>query len=525
MTWLIAGGLAMYFEAVAIAAELRDFPGGSKALAFSIMPTIEALRIIRWPADRLDTLGGYLAYHNITLFTFFLALYLGIQGSRLIRSLEERRDIDFLLATGLARARAAWIRAAATICALLLISLGLGLGTAFALEISGEPDAMGSIITLLAAGICIVPFFGLGFLLSQYFASTRVASGTTSLIIVIIYVVGNISGKYEWLRWFEYLSPFSYANRSRPVVPGFGVDYLSWIGMSIIGLVLVAIAVRIFAHRDVNSVAGPSLHSRTSQKGRRSREIKPSTLTIDMLWRQRIGLFAWPMATTIFISVFMSMMPGVIDIWAKFDFIEQFSLSGFGESVEEQYLAMVYEILPPFLAGYVISQSSIWNAEYVQGRFHLLFSTPLSWTSLLLRRILVVMVISQTMILFSIGAVVISSEIQGSPQYNLGAFRVWAMSSLFVLAFAATNALLVLLLRGRNVTQILSVYIGAAWLVGFMAPYLDWPDWIVRLSIFDAFGHPFVDWPSSTNFSVIIGMILVGITATLILGNRMSKVD
>ena len=78
LTWLVAGGLAMYFEAVAIAAELRDFPGGPVALSRSIMPTIEAMRIIRWPADRLDTLGGYLAYHNITLFNFFLALYLGI---------------------------------------------------------------------------------------------------------------------------------------------------------------------------------------------------------------------------------------------------------------------------------------------------------------------------------------------------------------------------------------------------------------------------------------------------------------
>ena len=85
----------MYFEALAIAAELRDFPGGPEVLAKSIMPTIEAMRIIRWPADRLDTLGGYLAYHNITLFNYFLALYAALQGARLIRRLEETGAVSY----------------------------------------------------------------------------------------------------------------------------------------------------------------------------------------------------------------------------------------------------------------------------------------------------------------------------------------------------------------------------------------------------------------------------------------------
>lgn len=515
----------MYFEAVAIAAELRDFPGGPELLATSIMPTIEALRIIRWPADRLDTLGGYLAYHNVTLFNFFLALYLGIQGSRLIRALEERGDLGFLLSTGMSRVRVAWIRVTSMVFSLLLISLGLGLGTALALSASDEPSTSGAIITLVAGGICILPFFGLGFLISQFLNSARVASGTTSLIIVVIYVVGNISGKYDWLRWFENLSPFAYANKTRPVIPGFGTEYSSWLVMSAVAVILVSIGIQLFKTRDVNSVALAQRAWRKAPTKRRTREIRPHSLISDMLWRQRIGAIAWPLTTTLFIAVFMSLMPGVIDIWSQFDFLEQFVTSGFGETVEEQYLAMVYEILPPFLAGYIIAQSSIWNVEYVQGRLHILFSTPLSWSSLLVKRLTVVMLISQAMILSSIGAVLIASQIQDRDLHLSGAFRVWVMSTLFALAFACTNALLVLVLRGRNVTQVLSVYIGAAWLVGFMSPYLGWPDWIVRLSIFDAFGHPFVSWPSATNLSVISMMIFVGVFATLMIGSRSSKVN
>ncbi len=122
----------MYFEALAIAAELKDYPGGPEILAKSIMPTIEAMRIIRWPADRLDTLGGYLAYHNITLFNYFLALFAALQGARLIRRLEESGDIEFYLAAKTTRTKLLVVRSCAYFSSQLVISFGLGVATAFA---------------------------------------------------------------------------------------------------------------------------------------------------------------------------------------------------------------------------------------------------------------------------------------------------------------------------------------------------------------------------------------------------------
>ena len=514
----------MYFEAVAIAAELRDFPGGSKALATTIMPTIEALRIIRWPADRLDTLGGYLAYHNVTHFNFFLALYLGIQGARLVRLLEERGTVEFILATGLSRARIALIRSASLLFSLVLISLGLGAGTAIALAASGEANTKGAFLTLLAGGICILPFFGLGLLLSQFLRSSRVASGVTSVIITVVYVIGNISGKYRWLQWFEGISPFSYANKSRPIVPGFEVDYKSWLLMACVGLVFVLLSALLLEARDMNSIVAPSLGKEIERQSRRIREIIPTSLERDMLWRQRVGILAWPITTMAFIAVFVSMMPGVIDIWEKFEFLQQFTISGFGSTPEEQYLAMVYEILPPFLAGYLISQGSIWNLEFSQGRLQILLSTPLTWASLIRKRILVSLFVSELIILLSVAAVVISSYRQGIDFYLSGLIRVVTVATLFVLGFAGTISLLVIAMRGKNVTNLLSVYVGAAWLIGFMSPYLGWPDWIVRLSIFDAFGHPFVEWPTLTNFSVIGAMIVIGLSGSIFIGNRSPKV-
>src|SRR5665648_1277255 len=65
-----------------MAVEMKDFPGGSQALAASISASAEAMRPLRWPAERLDTLGGYLTYHNVILFNLILAIYGAVQGAR-----------------------------------------------------------------------------------------------------------------------------------------------------------------------------------------------------------------------------------------------------------------------------------------------------------------------------------------------------------------------------------------------------------------------------------------------------------
>lgn len=520
LAWIIGGALAMYFEAIAIAAELREFPGGPKALAQSIYPTIEGMRIIRWPADRLDTLGGYLAYHNIILFNFFLAIFAAVQGARLIRNLEENRSIEFYLATGLSRSKITTLRSIAYFVSQMVISLCLGLATAFALSASNEPNTSGAVITLLAGGLCIFPFFGLGLLISQFVQSARTAAGTTAIVVTTIYIVDNISGKYEWLSWFKYLSPFYYANLSRPIIPGFNSNYLSWLAMLIIGIVFIGISIWIMKSRDI----GSALIQRAEKNNHRKIGFVPKTLIGDILWRQRFGLFAWVVTVSAFVGVFTGMLTGIVDIWRQFAFLEQFAAFGFGDTPEKQYLALVYEILPPFLAGYVVTQSSKWTSELNQGRVQLLLSAPISWTGLIMRRIAATVIGAELIILFSIATIVAGSKLQNVDTYPEAAFRVFVMSTLFVLAFAAINALLVAILHGKNATQVISIYLGAAWLIGFMAPYLNWPSWLVRLSVFDAFGHPFVEWPGSLNLILIFVMVLPGLVLATRIAERSSKV-
>ncbi len=104
LAWSVGGALAMLGTAAALAAEMEDFPGGPAGLAASVSAGAEAMRLLRWPAERLDTLGGYLTYHNVILFNLFLAIYGLVQGARDIRGAEERGALEEVLATGHTRA-------------------------------------------------------------------------------------------------------------------------------------------------------------------------------------------------------------------------------------------------------------------------------------------------------------------------------------------------------------------------------------------------------------------------------------
>ncbi len=213
-------------------------------------------------------------------------------------------------------------------------------------------------------------------------------------------------------------------------------------------------------------------------------------------------------------------MSGIVEIWEEFAFLQQFSASGFGTTAQEQYLAMVYEMLPPFVAGFLIQQGSKWTSDLNEGRVQLFLSNGISKPALVLKRMIAGVIGCEIIILTSLLVATIGSLMQDAPLNVEAMMRVLLIGTLFALAFAAIVSLLVSILAGRNPTQLLSIYVGAAWMISFMVPYLNWPNWLLRLSIFDAFGHPYVDWPSNLNFVTIFGATVIGVTGTLAISKR-----
>ena len=236
LAWVVGGGLAMFGMAVALATEMDDFPGGAAGLAASVMAGAEALRPLRWPAERLDTLGGYLTYHNVTLYTFALAIYGLVQGARAIRGDEERGSLEEVLATGHPRMAVLRDRALGFAIVVTAICTGLGLAVAAGLAVGGEPDLGGSLITMGTSGLVALAAYALGMLAAQLVGSSRAASGVGAAILSVLYVATNMGERLGPAAAVRFVSPFHYANQSRALVPGYGLDVVA--SLTLLGLAL-----------------------------------------------------------------------------------------------------------------------------------------------------------------------------------------------------------------------------------------------------------------------------------------------
>lgn len=524
LIWVSGGSIAMFFTGLSLAEEMRQYPGGPRALELSVMPAVESMRPIRWPAEHLDTLGGYLNYHNVVLVNFFLAVYAAVQGAKLIRSAEDQHAADLLLSTGVSRRSLLAQRAASLALLLLLIALGIGVGTGAALQVADWPNFGGSVISLLAGGCAAVFGMALGLLVSQFTRTNRAAAGMSALVLTVMYIGNNVSGMFDGTDWIKYLTPFYYANLSRALVPGFSADVGAMALLLSLSAAIVGGAIALFERRD----CGAPLLSRTARARGQGfiahGRFRNGTVFGSNLLRGWLGLLIWSLSTASFTALLVGLEPTYIDFFNSSDFMKRIlEVYGVG-NLEHNYLTMVGELIMPFIAAYTVSQAATWATELHQGRVEWLLSTPLSWTRLVLERVAAA-VAGATVI----SAVALVPMLGFSWRLGLriewdGYARLLAACALTALAIAGLSAVVVAWFRSRLAVMLLDAYIAAAYLLPYFVSSLRWPEWLNHLSIFYAFGHPYDAWPSFSTLSLILVLAVPGVWLATLISERTPKV-
>lgn len=525
LVWVVVGGLTMYVMATAIAAERQDFPGGPQALAVSVQAGAEAMRLLRWPAERLDTLGGYVTYHNVVFFNLFLVLYGVVQGAQAIRGTEERHALEELRATGTSRARIVGDRTAGFALVMAAISLALALGVAAALAGGGEPDLGGSFVTLAASGLAAMVGYGVGLLAGQLTSSSRTAAGAGSLVVTALYVLTNLGEELGPLSFLQYLSPFTYANLSRALVPGHGFDLLASATLVLLAAALVGLATWAFLRRDL----GAALWTRRPTTTSTTVPTKVPTALLSSVWsatlrRGRYGLLAWAAGAATLTALMAVLQPVVMDVWSAFDFIGALAGGGPGLTAEAVYWSFTGALVAPVIAAYVVVQASGWVADLAQGRVEVLLAGPVSWTRLVVGRLLGVLVGVLVLTVASLGTLVVAAASVGSAVDADGLARTAVTTLLFGAALGSVAAVLVAWLRRGVAVIALAVVVGASYLVAYLVPFLDWPDWLNRLSVFWAFGQPYLEWPTATRLTVLLVLAVPGAAAAAAIAERSPKV-
>ena len=522
--WMVLGAGTQFAVASMLTQEFNSAPGGGAALAPAVEAAAAAMRVLRWPAERLDTLGGYLTYHNILLLPLLLGLYAAILGSQVIRGDESRGTLQEILATGWSRLAVVRDRSLGVLAIFALIAIGITAGTYAGLAAGGAADLAGSVISVGEAALCAFSFFALALLVSQFTRSTRSATGVSALVMTALYVFTNVWQKAGLLAGLRFLSPFFYFQQSRALVPGHAFDPMATLALVAISAVLLAAAAWAFERRDYASplwsrragaeVLGPA------------RVARPwlSSYWSAMLVRQGLGLLAWSVGAAGFALLVVSLEPEVRKLWGDVEYLRRFIAPAGGGSLTDQYLSFTGELLAPLAAAYAVTQVSAWITELKQGRVELLLTTPVSWTRLLAERLaglsVGVLIITASVVL----GLVVGAIGAGVPLRADGIARLVATTLLFGLAIGAVGALLAAWIRSELAAALAAVFLTVSYLADLLAPAYQWPAWISRLSIFDAFGRPYLQMPETAGLGLLLGLAVVGFGAAAWLSERSPKV-
>ena len=521
--WIVGGSLAMYAIAAGFASEVARFAGGAKAMAASMAAGVEALRLLRWPAERLDTLGGYLTYHNVTVYVLLLSLYAAVAGSRAVRGPEARHSLEEILAAGWSRPAVIRDRAAGYVLTLALISAGVGLGLAASMAAGGEPDFGGSLITAAAAGLCALVAYAFGLLVSQLMVSSRAAGGVAAAVIAGLYLFTNVWQKLGPAGWARFISPFYYFNTSRALVPGYGFDLAAAAALLAMAALLIGAATLAFQRRDYAA----ALWSRPARRARPARPIQRRVLRwlwSAMLIRERYGLLGWAGAAAVIMFMMARLEPSVVDMWNKIKLVQTFIGTQPGRSAADQYLSFAAEIIAPIVVAYVITRAASWAADLRQGRVELILAAPVSWPRLISERLAALAVGILVITAGSIAGLVAGATSAGAPLSAPGLLRLTALTMLLGISLGAIAAALLAWLRNGTAITALAVFAAVSYLLTYLVQLFGWPGWVGKLSVFGAFGRPYLELPTAAGFAFLCALAVLGTLIAAALAARSPKV-
>lgn len=522
LAWVVATAVGMYAIAAGFASEVARFPGGARGMAESMQAGVNAMRLLRWPADRLDTLGGYLTYHNLTLFTLGLCVYAAIQGARAVRGAETDGVPALILAAGRSRPQLLLGRSAGFAATLVLICAGWGAALALAMAAGGEPDAGGSFVTALDCGLAALAAYALGVLVSQLAPSARAGTALAGLLVTGLYLLTNVWQEIGAFGLVRFISPFFYWSRSRALIPGHDLDVGAACALLATSVLMLILAARIYLRRDYAAGLWTPAARRTHAVRPVQRRALRSVWSAALL-RQRAGLLAWALSAAAALAMMGWLEPQVADMWDDFQYTRRVMPVEPGQSVADAYLSLAGQFVVPIVTAYVVVQASGWVADLRDGRVELLLSAPLSWSALVAQRLLATMLGAALMTLAALAGLAGSAWAVDAEVDGAGLVRLAADTLLFTAAITGVAALVVAWLRRGAAVAALTVLIGASYLLGYLVALFDWPDWLNKASLFGAYGNPYLETPPTAGLLVLAGTALAGTGLALLVARGSAK--
>jgi ABC-2 type transport system permease protein len=528
LSWVVgAGGFLLYFG-IAYQASVRSFKGGAASFGLAAATVADAMRPLSGPAERLDTYGGYVTYHNASIAALLLSLWALIQGARAIRGWEERGAVELWLAAGRRRWKALIDQWIGFLAALAVIAAGIGIGFGAGAAAAQEANWGGAAAVAIEMALVAATFFGMGMLISQLAGTARGGAGLATIGMLGLYLTANMAPDLGWFAWLRFLSPFFYFQQSRAMVPGHPTDLMATAVLALTAAALVTAAALAFERRSL----GSRLWQRPGkvETGRASRR----RVRISAPWRrdawladlrsQWVSLTLWALGSAVIMVMVVSVAAQVTGVWESSELIRRLFLRFPNASFVDQYMTYVTILAALAPVSFVVAEASRWIGDLSEGRAEALLAVTGSRI-----RIVLEWAASATVGIIVVSLAVLAGCIAGAALAGIGLrteslVRTTAAAILLGAGIGGVALLLVVVFRNGVAVGALGAVLGLGFFVSLLAPMLNWPEWVVRLSPFDAFGTPYASVPRPSGIALLAGLAVIGTIAAAAVAQRRPSV-
>lgn len=509
MAWIVGGVAFMVVIAYGYVREVANYPGGAPAMGAALEAAAQAMRLLRWPAERLDTFGGYVSYHNVTVLALALGLWSAAQGARLLRGKDAEAQLELVFATGTPRWRVLAGRVTGFAVTVLVIAAGTAVGLAAATAVAGVYDLPGSMTSMAAVGLAALACFGLGLVLAQVLRTARLAAAVAAVVITGLHLLNNVWEELGWLAVLRYLSPFYYSGQYRVLVPGHTVDARGMAVLAAMTVATVGLAAWAFVRRDLGAGLWPVKRARILHAQYRGPGAARGYWRAEMC-RKKSSLSAWSLGAALLTGTMAWLEPVAVGMWSELGLGPLLTRAGLEASATDTYLSFASQLVAAVIAVYVLTEAAAWVAEMRDGRVEMYLAQPVSWRRLILARLAMVAagaaVISAAA---AVGLAVGTAAVDASLDPN-GLLRTVLAAVLLALAIAGVGAMLVAWLPAGTSVILFSAVVFFSYLLALVVPLFGLPGWVANLSLFGAYGQPYLEQLEGGGQLLLVGLAVAG---------------
>jgi ABC-2 type transport system permease protein len=470
----------------------------------------------------VDTIAGFIQWRVYGALPILFGIWALMSAAGATRGDEERGLIEQWQGAGVSRLRYVVSRfvgfSISAVIAVALTSAAIDAGAAGAGSTLPLTPVLEISLALVALTLAV---YAITVAAAQLTESRGAAAGLAGLVVGLMFFANGLSRSVHTMGPVaRAISPFYYYDRSQPLSPGGTFDVGATLALFVSAGVLTGLAVWFMSVRDLGA---PLIALPASQRPFTDRPSPNPLLRMPVLasvYEQRLGVLAWAFGSAILAFYLSSVGRQTVDLIQGAPGFRAY-LTGVGHG--DPYVALTgffwFGIALLLLAVFAITQVARWSADDNEGRLEMILSAPVSRTRVVIERA-VALALRLAIVVGVSSAALYLGGAAANIHFDAGSLTVASLVLIpFGLSFAAIGA--VLASRAPRATvAVLTTFTFFSYLITQLGPLLKWPDWALKLSVFNLYGTPLtsgVDW---TGLWIMTAITLLGFAVAALLMQR-----